>query len=134
MKKINPWPFGIAIFLLSFVGVVITAGILISREHYDLVRQDYYDHEITYEDHLEQLRRASTLPQKPTLHVHEHAHQITLQFPPLMLNQLNTVRLDLYCPADKTQDLHLIVELDDEGRQNIQLPTTAQGNWKASLQ
>jgi|GEM_PF-2960410 len=132
-KDINFWPIGVTLFLILFAITVITVGVLLSRESYELVRSDYYNHEIAYEDHLNALRRTKTLQEQPRISTDLTAHEIILQFPKSLSENSEALKLHLYYPADQQQDLHFDITLDDQATQRISLKGSARGNWKAAL-
>src|ERR1700759_3878517 len=82
----NPWPIAIVVFFIGFF--LFTAGLVVfaSRQKMDLVRGDYYDEEIRYQEQLNRMN--STLP---------IANQVAIRYGP------QTRRITVSLPASQAQ-------------------------------
>jgi hypothetical protein len=129
----NPWPIAIiasfAIFFIS-LAVFITWAV---RQNMDLVRKDYYDEEIRYQDQLDRLNR--TEPWRGQVAVtYDHSQScITITLPAMHAARQPRGQVHLYRPSDARLDQHLDLAVNAEGIQRVDARTLRPGLWKVRL-
>jgi hypothetical protein len=58
MKR-NPWPYAIIAYFVVFIASMATWVVFAVRNDQQLVRKDYYEHELKYQTELDSMNRAS---------------------------------------------------------------------------
>jgi hypothetical protein len=127
----NPWPYAIvAFFALAITGVA--AFITFAMRHsMDLVRTDYYEHEIRFQEQIDRVARTRALgsaasithdPAGEILHVHLPASHASA-----------AARLRLYRPSDASLDRACEFQLGADGAHSLALKNLAPGIWRAQL-
>ena len=133
MKKRNPWPIGLVLFLAAFAATVVLSAIRLSHERYDLVSSEYYREEIAYESHLESTRRADALSEKPELGVDANTREVWVRFPESIRASGEDAELHLYYAADRRHDLRASVDLAGGAEHRVSLSGRPGGNWRVHL-
>jgi hypothetical protein len=110
MKR-NPWPYAIILYFIVFIiGIVAWVGFAM-RNDQELVRADYYEHEIKYQSEIERLERASMSPAQ--INFQSDKRTLTIELPPMSTN----AKIYFYRPAtaklDKRFDLRASTETMD---------------------
>src|SRR6476646_9736469 len=94
--KNNPWPYAIAAYFLVFITGMV-AWVSFAMGHNDqLVRPDYYEHEIKYQDHIDSVARTAAV--KPNIDVNYDLGKQTIAIH-LPVHSLEG-RIQLYRPSD----------------------------------
>jgi hypothetical protein len=106
------WGYKIAILYISFVAIILTGVIASTFQDYHLVRQDYYEAEIAYEDRIQEIENFKALSQKPEMVL--QGTQLALAFPEGMQQAMGTVHL--YRPSDSDLDKKYPLALVDGGQ------------------
>ena len=94
------WGHGIALFFIVFVAFMLSMAMRMQRENIDLVAEDYYKQEVEYGDRMNEINRASALPQK--LKVEKSNEKLIVTFPAAA--QPSSGELHLFRPSDKVHD------------------------------
>jgi hypothetical protein len=123
------WGVRIAILYCSFVALIIFLVFRSSSEKVDLVSQDYYKQELAFQDKLDQINRANSLPQPVRWEVTDHSFIIS--FPATM----NVTKGEIYLmrPSDKALDVKFAIKLDVNGKQSISKEQITPGAYKVML-
>ena len=129
----NPWPYAIVAWFVLFATGLAAWIVVAVRNDMDLVREDYYEHEVLYQRHLDRAARASAagflecdydasaqsiLIRLPTAHAREHA----------------SGQIHLYRPSDAKLDREIELALNAEGMQRVDTRTLRPGLWKVRVQ
>ena len=132
-KTRSPWPIVLTIFFILLISGLVTLIIFSSTQHVDLVRADYYEEEIRYQDQLDRLQRTGTMGE--SIHVSYDPIQqcIRLQLP-LAHAAESAGSIHLYRPSDARLDQHLPLSLDPHGSQTVDARQLRSGLWKVRLQ
>jgi len=131
MPKIHPWPASI----IAYFTVVIcaaTALVVHSLQHKtQLVRKDYYEQEVLYQDQIERIKR--TQPFLSQIKAIQEGDQIVLQLP---VDHTSTEDFKgsawIYRPSDSSLDQKLQLEQNASGRYTHPLALKS-GLWKVKL-
>ena len=127
--KNNPWPYAIAAYFLVFIAGMV-AWVSFAMGHNDqLVRPDYYEHEIKYQDHIDTVARTAAV--KPDIDVNYDLGKQTIAIH-LPVHTLEG-RIQLYRPSDLKLDVQLPLALDEANRQEIDVHKLKTGLWKLRL-
>ena len=132
MKKIN-WGTGIVITLVLFISFILYFVIKMSTDsayEYDLVRPDYYKHEIEYQQRIDKLNNAKNLTQNITIRQVDSG--VFIDYPENFSKEEVEGTIYLYRPSNKKLDVILPIEISQHtqfisndiligGRWNIQV-------------
>jgi len=123
------WGKAIILVFIAFAGFIGTMVVQMSREKIDLVRDDYYQDEIAYQQHIERVSNARQLDASTFIQYRAENGQIQLTLP----SNLSTGTLLLYCPADRRQDVRRALTKATPGLSNISMQNRPTGVWRAQL-
>lgn len=102
IMKIN-WGYKIAAVYLLFVTGILYLVFRATKEHYDLVTEDYYGAELKYQTVIDQKARVAALSAPPKVGVEDGS--LLVQLPAEFNGKTCTGELYLYCPSDERNDL-----------------------------
>ncbi len=129
----NLWP----VSIIGFFGVaVVSLGTFIgycNLHNEELVTADYYEQEVRYQGHMEQVQRTKALPGKLTLSYDAAARLIHLQFPSEAFGPATTGHVDLYRPSAGKMDRRIKIEPGNGTRQSIDSSQLSSGLWKVRV-
>lgn len=123
------WGKAIILVFIVFAGFIGTMVYWMSREKIDLVRDDYYEDELTYQRQIERVANASRLDSSAFVRYHPEKQQIGLTLP----NGLVSGSLLLYCPADREQDVRRSLTKVTPKVSNVSMQGRPGGLWRAQL-
>jgi len=128
----SPWPIAITSFFILFFAGLVSFIIYASTQPVDLVRADYYEEEIRYQDQLDRVKRTGEigLPVQITFDAPERC--IWVQLPPTHATA-STGSIHLYRPSDSRLDQILPLHADAQGRQRLDTRLLRSGLWKVRL-
>jgi hypothetical protein len=126
MKIKITWGTGIFIFLVIFFIAIFSFIIFAFQQNNDLVEDDYYPKEITYQDHIDKITRLEELGQEIILEKQDD--QIVLNFPDTMSQEI-IGGIHIYRPSDASMDLNLKIETDNQNRQFISTKSLSSGKY-----
>jgi hypothetical protein len=124
----NPWPYSIiGFFAIAITGVAAFISFAM-RQNVDLVRPDYYDHEMRFQEHIERLARTRALGSQVTVDYNAKTEALQLRVP-----HAATGRLKLYRPSNAALDREYEVRLEGVASHNIEAKDLQPGVWRAQL-
>src|ERR1035438_5936584 len=101
------WPVSIISFFILAIIFVVSYVVFASRQRTDLVRQDYYDQEIRFQNHIDRMSRTRFISADAGI-VYDAAQKfIAITLPPSSTNQLPVGEIFLYRPADERLDQNI---------------------------
>ena len=130
MKK-NIWPIAIIAYFFVFITGVVTWVSFALRHDDQLVRPDYYEHEIKYQDQIERVIRTSTTGAAILYLPAENA--IVIQLPPEMPSKSLEGTIHLYRPSDARLDQRLALTPAVDGTQRLNVNNLQGGHWKVRV-
>lgn len=129
----NPWPIVIvgwlALFFFFSIGLVVFA----SRQKMDLVRADYYNEEIRYQDQLDRMNRTLPFAAEVSVTCPSNSNIMTVKLPESHSRQGITGRVRLYRPDNDKLDQEIKLAPDTGGRQEIEVKTLQPGLWQVRV-
>ena len=132
-KPRNLWPLAItAFFIVAFtclVGLIVFA----TRQRVDLVRADYYEEEIRFQQQLDRVKRTQRLNQPAAVAYNSAQHCITISLAPSLLGPV-AGQIHLYRPSDARLDQELPLVLGADGTQRVDASKLRGGLWKVRVQ
>lgn len=126
------WGKGISIAIILFSGFILFLVITCMRQtDINLVSEDYYEQEISYQQVIDKLNNASMLPHQPD--VRDDASGVWIDFSKLSNYQNITGNMVFFRPSDPKLDRSISISLDSDGRQLIQKQNLQYGKWICKL-
>ena len=132
-QTLNPWP----IAIISFFGLAIVgiAGFIVfaARNQMDLVRPDYYDEEIRYQEQLDRANRTRSVKARVAI-VYDAVHQcVTLTLPGDHASRRTTGKIHFYRPSDARLDKQVQLAIDRDGVQRMDTGSFQAGLWRVRV-
>ncbi len=132
-KSFNPWPVSIIGFFLVFI-LAMTAWITVAlRNSMDLVRADYYEAEVRFQQHIDQANRARAWQSEIAIEYKAADNLLLVRLPRAHLSQNPVGAIHLYRPSDAALDRKVPLALDSTGLQRISTGDLRRGLWKVRL-
>lgn len=132
-RPFSPWPISIVALFAIFIGGLIAFIVFATRQRDDLVRADYYEQEIRYQEHIDRINR--TQDSAPTAAVRYDAREqrITIELPTAHV-QGSSGQVHLYRPADARLDRQLPLAVGTDGVQHLDARDLRAGLWKVRVE
>lgn len=127
MQK-NIWPIGIAAFLLVFACGLVFFVMAALRKPDHLVRADYYEHEITYQQHIERELRAAGVSTGEVARV-VPGTGLVITLPPTASNGM----VEIFRPSDASLDRREPYAPGPDGRHVVAVTNLLPGRWRVRL-
>ena len=99
--KLN-WGWKIAILYGGFMVLIISLVVMSSRQHFDLVSPNYYEHEIAYQKVIDAGKNQSVL--SSPLSIHASGNAVTIDFPEEFKSKQVTGDVQFYSPVNAQWD------------------------------
>ena len=129
MKR-NPWPYAIIAYFVVFISGVVTWVTFAIRNDDQLVRPDYYEHEIRYQKQIDRVHRTARVKSEIQT-AYDHSSQkfsITL---PVQTDRANAKgEIHFYRPSDSKLDRRFDLAIDPELTQALDVTGLKPGLWK----
>lgn len=133
MNQSKQWPMGIAIIYVIFVLLLVAFAVFSRFQSVDLVTEDYYDQEIKYQQQINRIERARSLPEPVNWIYDKQKGALTVQFPP----QFDPLKVKgnvlFFRPSDAKQDKLVALNLSSNGTQLISTENLTPGFWKIKI-
>lgn len=126
MKIHINWGTGIFIFLVIFFIAIFSFIIFAFQQNTDLVEDDYYPKEITYQDHIDKIQNLEELGQE--IFIENQDQMIILHFPGLFDQELIGEIL-FYRPSDANMDKAVKIDVDEHNKQFISTKELGVGKY-----
>ena len=143
MKKLpfNPWPVAIIAWFVLFTTFTIGIVAYISHQKMDLVRGDYYDDEIRYQEQLDRMNRTQGIKDQVVVAYSQTSNSITVTLPATSAQASTHApawgsvsgRIRLYRPSNETLDQNIPLALDNTGSQKVDTGNLEAGLWKVRV-
>ncbi|GAB3946025.1 hypothetical protein GCM10028805_16090 [Spirosoma harenae] len=117
----------ILVFVLfaSFIGTMVYR---MTRQHIDLVSDNYYQNEIDFQQQIDRVNNArSAAP--VTITYQADQQQVVFVLPITLLKG----EITFYRPSDRQQDFRLTIAADHSIRQVVPTQSLAKGNWRVQF-
>ncbi len=129
----NPWPYALIAVFAVFISFVAAAVILAGRQRVDLVRPDYYDQEIRYQQQIDRLARTAVPGVDVDVAFVPATRELRLVLPSRHAAGFGGGTVSLYRPSDARQDREVAFAPASDGSQSIPLPGLEPGLWKVRV-
>jgi hypothetical protein len=130
--KLNPWPIAIFAYFVVFISGVIAWVSFAMRHEDQLVRKDYYEQEIQFQNQIESVAR--TAPIKSLVQVrYAQSEQMVQISIPVSFAKAAKGELRFYRPSDSKLDESFPLALNENGAQSISVAKLPGGLWKLRM-
>ena len=129
----NPWP---AAIIGSFVVFITGAALFIAwavRQDMDLVRKDYYEEEIRFQESIESLGRTRLLQAEVAVTYDAVRALVGITLPASHGRQNVKGRIRFYRPSDARLDHDVTLAVGADGSQNVDAKQLRPGLWRVQL-
>lgn len=130
----SPWPWAIVGWFVVFAGAMAAWIVYAVRQDMDLVRDDYYQEEVLYQQQLDRMNRTQPLRGEVRVSYDASRHAITVALPAMHARQKISGRIQLYRPSDAKLDVTVPLSVSADGTQRIDAKNLRAGLWKVRLQ
>lgn len=131
--KRSLWPYAIAsYFALAITGIAVFITWAV-RQNMDLVRADYYEHEILFQKQIDAVNRARPFAKELTMAYDFSKHTLLVSVPATHIGEQFQGKAHLYRPSDARLDQHIDLKPARDGKQTINAANLAPGLWKVRL-
>ena len=128
--KIN-WGTGIALSIIFFTLISLAFIYFAFNQEVNLVRDDYYEAELEYNEKMETLNRTANL--KDNVRVSLDNKNLSIQFPQEFDWEKIKGKVLLYRPSDRRLDRSYDIDLDSTYIQLIKKDLLSPGMWKVQI-
>jgi len=128
--KLN-WGSGIAIVISVFTIAGLSFIYYAFHQDVNLVKDNYYQDEIKYQDRIEEIKRTAKLSDK--LEIKVSGSNILFNFPQNVNKDKIKGNILLYRPSDRKHDIFFPIELDSLSEQIKSTEKLVSGMWKAQV-
>lgn len=125
------WGFGITLTIIVFLLISFATIYFSFNQKVNLVRDDYYEQEVKYQQKIEIIKRTQELPEQLEIKVVDK--NIYFQFPQMFSSKSIQGSILLYRPSDRDKDFLVKLDLDNNLSQSIPLNNLAPGLWKVQV-
>ncbi len=129
----SPWPAAILAFFALAIVAIVSFVVFAAGHGMDLVRPDYYEHELRYQGHLDMLRRTGELPDRVQLAYRSGEARLDVILPGGAGASPVKARVELYRPSNARLDRHLDLNPDEQGRDSLRVEGLLPGLWKVRV-
>lgn len=125
------WGHGIALVYTVFAGVLVFFVIKSTQHDHSLVVENYYEEDLNYQQHFKKLENSKALINDITINHDPASQNIKIQFPKEQGKIAGTIHF--YRPSDKSKDLKVKIELDQNFEQSLPVSQLSSGLWKVKV-
>ena len=129
----NLWPHAIIAWFVIFAAALAAWITFAVRQNIDLVRPDYYEEEIRFQQQLDRLNRTASVRAEIVLLYDAAKSDVALRLPAAHLAQHPTGRIQFYRPGDATLDFEVPLAIGATGLQHIGTGALRAGQWKVRV-
>lgn len=129
MKR-NIWPYAIIAYFVIFITGMVSWVVFAMRHDDQLVRPDYYEHEINYQKQIDRIFRTGVSAPSAEISYDARNQQISFKLPDEVLGAELHGSIHLYRPADARLDQRIPLQLRTDGSQQVDVSKLQGGYWK----
>lgn len=129
----NPWPIAIVAWFVFFTVATVALVILATHQREDLVREDYYDEEVRFQQQIDRMNRTARVASGVAVRYDIAAQNLVVTLPADQARRSPSGQITLYRPSDSRLDQELPLALEADGIQRIDVSHLQTGLWKVRL-
>ena len=131
--RLNPWPFAIIAFFALFITGMAVFIVFATRNRMELVRSDYYEQEIRFQQQIDREDRTRRLRAEAAISYDAARGEITIVLPSTHAGRPASGRIEFYRPSDASLDRGLQLTVNSEGVQRVDARQLRFGLWKVRI-
>ena len=124
---------GLVLFFIVFTGYIVGFIVFASRQKMDLVRDDYYDQEIRFQQQIDRVQRTAPILADADIAYDRAGDLVTVRLPSVKRTEISGM-VSFYRPSDAGLDTAVKLGLDLAGRQSVSVRSLRAGLWKVRVQ
>ncbi len=128
--SLNLWPYAIIGWFAMFVSALIAWMAFAVRQNLDLVRPDYYEQEIRFQEQLDRVNRTAAVHSELAFQYEPTTGEVILRLPAAHIAQHPTGRIQFYRAADAALDCEVPLTIAAHGTQRLNVRALQVGPWK----
>lgn len=134
-KPTSFWPYGIILFFVVAVTYLVGFVVMATRNSTELVRPDYYEHEVEHQLQIDRETRTVALPEQPEVLLDPDNRKLRLVFPVALKSRVKEASATFYRPSDQSLDRRVPLVPGAAPPEGISLDLSgfAAGFWKLQL-
>ena len=132
-NKSSWWP---KLIIAAFAGFALFIGNMVRQAmqtEVDLVSQDYYQQEIAFQKHINQVQATQALNGQVSITLAAAAEQLSLVFPAESGPEPVAGQIHFFRPSNAKLDFTLPLQLNQDHQQHIPTHSLAKGLWRVHL-
>jgi nitrogen fixation protein FixH len=129
----NPWPIAIIAFFVVFITFILSFIAFAARQKVELVRSDYYDEEMRFQQQLDRLNRTHPINAQIAVTYDASQQRLTVTLPAAHARHTVTGRIQFYRPSDASLDQDIPLAVNADGVQQVDTKTLRAGLWKVRV-
>ena len=126
------WGVGITITIIVFMLVSLIFLYFAFNQEVNLVRDDYYEAEVKFNEKLETIKRTAKLSED--LNIRLIQDYISIQFPGEIDINKTGGTIFLYRPSDRKLDYEIPIRIDSNSTQLIPTSKMVPGRWQVQIE
>jgi hypothetical protein len=126
------WGLKIIILYTGFILLVLVLVILSYRQDLHLVVKDYYQREVNYQEEIEMLRNARSIPDELWIEYQHDEKMLVIHYPSHQHGKL-TGNIEMIRPSDASMDTGFTVKTNEDNVQSIRTGSLKKGLWKIKI-
>lgn len=126
------WGYKITLLYTSFAAFIFVMVYKSSTLSTELVREDYYQAEITYQDRIEEMRNSRALTDPVTIKYKAAEDKIVVDMPEM--GTAITGKVLLYRPSDSKMDKTMPLDIADGSNWQMSTQGLASGLWRVEME
>lgn len=127
------WGYKISLLYIGFVAFMIFMVIKSVRQDFYMVRDDYYEADLSYQDKYEQMENAAALQNEVQLS-YDGEGNLVLNFPEAFAQSEISGKIHLYRPSNGNLDQHFEIQKDADNSQIIPAGKLQSGLWELRME
>ena len=132
-KKNKSWPIGLIVVFIVFFLYLIGFIVLSQMNRSDLVTENYYEEEMTYQNQIERIERSRQLCKNILLNHDYQKKRVELKFPSEFDPETIRGSILFFRPSDAQQDQIHPIQLNDKGTQILDVKHLSKGFWRVKI-
>ncbi|MCO5251724.1 MAG: FixH family protein [Candidatus Kapabacteria bacterium] len=130
MKIYGNWAFAITAFYITFVVLLVSLVVYVSQDKVDLVVENYYDHDLVFQQQIDKVMRTKALKEQITISNIEN--KVVLKYPDSLEYPISGSIL-MFRPDNSKLDVKIPIQPNNEMMQIINTASFNKGLWKVKV-
>lgn len=129
----NPWPYAIMAFFACAITGIVSFVLFANQHRMELVRPDYYEHEMRYQQQIDRVNRTKAVRQQVLANYDSQNANLSITLPKAQVQAGLAGHIQLYRPSDSKLDQEIKLTPDIEGTQRVDTSKLKAGLWKVRI-